>query len=128
MGPNEKAAGDTRRSEVSTLAGTQLLSADGFYPIVAELAPAIAAATVLFWAIATWWIPLLVTLMIWRHLVHRSRLAYGLEDWSIVFPLGMYTAATWALSRHHGAEFLAVIPRGSSCGSRSSPGCSPSRG
>jgi tellurite resistance protein TehA-like permease len=29
----------------------------------------------------------------------------------MVFPLGMYTAASWALSRQNGAEFLAVIPR-----------------
>ena len=29
----------------------------------------------------------------------------------MVFPLGVYTAATWVLSRQSGAEFLVVIPR-----------------
>jgi len=55
--------------------------------------------------------PLLVMLLIWRHIVHGVSLSFRSEYWSIVFPLGMYTAATWDLSRQNGAEFLAVIPR-----------------
>ena len=50
-------------------------------------------------------------LLIWRNVVHRIPLSLGLEYWSMVFPLGMYAAATWALSNQKGAEFLAVIPR-----------------
>jgi tellurite resistance protein TehA-like permease len=96
---------------ITTLAGARLLSIAGANPLTAGFVQLIEAATVLFWAIATWWVPLLVTLLIWRHLVHRIRPSFGLEYWSMVFPLGMYTAATWALSRHNGAEFLAVIPR-----------------
>jgi gluconokinase len=30
------------------------------------------------------------------------RPAFCLDYWPIVFPLGMYTAATWALSRQNG--------------------------
>lgn len=97
---------------IATLAGTQLLSASQSDRIAAELAPAIATATLLFWAMATWWIPLLAMLMIWRHLINRIPPSYGVEQWSMVFPLGMYTAATWALSQHDGAQFLAAIPYG----------------
>jgi tellurite resistance protein TehA-like permease len=96
---------------ITTLAGCSLLSIVGANPLAAELARLIEAATVLFWALATWWVPLLVMLLIWRHIVRGIRQSFRLDYWSMVFPLGMYTAATWALSRQSGAEFLAVIPR-----------------
>jgi tellurite resistance protein TehA-like permease len=98
-------------SAITTLAGASMVSIAGANPLVKGLAQPIEAATVLFWAIATWWIPLLVTLLIWRHVVHRIPISIRLEYWSMVFPLGMYTAATSALSNQKGAEFLAVIPR-----------------
>ena len=97
---------------ITTLAGARLLSIAGGDPLTAELSQLIEATIVLFWAIATWWVLLLVMLLIWRHIVHGIRLSFRFEYWSMVFPLGMYTAATWALSRQNGAEFLAVIPRG----------------
>ena len=96
---------------ITTLAGASMLSIAGANPLVKGLAQTIEAATVLFWATATGWIPLLTTLLIWRHVVHRIPLSLRLEYWSMVFPLGMYTAATGALSNQKGAEFLAVIPR-----------------
>ena len=96
---------------ITTLAGERLLSVLDVNPLTAVLARFIEAMTVLFWAIATWWIPLLVTLLVWRHIVHRIRPSFRLEYWSMVFPLGMYTAATSALSRQDGAQFLAGIPR-----------------
>jgi tellurite resistance protein TehA-like permease len=96
---------------ITTLAGAHLTSVAGTDPLAARFAQLIGTVTLLFWAIATWWIPLLVTLLIWRHLVRGVRPSFRLEYWSMVFPLGMYTAATWALSRESGAEFLAVIPR-----------------
>jgi tellurite resistance protein TehA-like permease len=96
---------------ITTLAGVRLESIAGASPLTARIAQFIDAATVLFWVIATWWIPLLVTLLIWRHIVRGIRPSFRLEYWSMVFPLGMYTAATWALSHQSGTEFLAVIPR-----------------
>jgi tellurite resistance protein TehA-like permease len=96
---------------ITTLAGANLVSIAGAGPLAPQVAQIIDASTVLFWALATWWIPLLVTLLFWRHLVHAVRPSFRLEYWSMVFPLGMYTAATWALSRQGGAEFLVVIPR-----------------
>jgi tellurite resistance protein TehA-like permease len=95
---------------ITTLAGARLVSIAGANPLTTALTQLIEAATVAFWVIATWWVPLLVALLIWRHIVHRIRPSFRLEYWSMVFPLGMYTAATWALSRQDGAQFLAVIP------------------
>ena len=96
---------------ITTLAGARLLSIAGADPLTAKLSQLIEAAILLFWAIATWWVLLLVMLLIWRHIVHGIRLSFRFEYWSMVFPLGMYTAATWALSGQPGTEFLAVIPR-----------------
>jgi tellurite resistance protein TehA-like permease len=42
-------------------------------------------------------------------MICRIRPVFDLQYWSMVFPLGMYTAATWVLSRQNGLEFLAVI-------------------
>lgn len=55
---------------------------------------------------ATWWIPLLVVIGIWKHGVHKIRLGYDPRQWSIVFPLGMYTVATYQVSL--AAEFDAM--------------------
>lgn len=55
------------------------------------------AATLLFWVIATWWIPLLAASLLWRHVIQRIRPVFDPQYWSMVFPLGMYTAATWVL-------------------------------
>jgi tellurite resistance protein TehA-like permease len=96
---------------ITTLAGAHLASLAGTDRLTASLAQLIEAATLLFWAIATWWIPLLAALQFWRHAIHRARPVFDLQYWSMVFPFGMYTAATWALSQEHGLEFLAMIPR-----------------
>jgi tellurite resistance protein TehA-like permease len=79
---------------IAALAGARLASIAGAEPLAAGIGQLISAATVLFWAIATWWVPLLVTLMIWRHIVHGIRPLFRLDYWSMVFPLGMYTAAS----------------------------------
>ena len=52
---------------ISTLAGTMLLAATPASPLLGELTPFIKGLTLLFWATATWWIPMLVILGIWRH-------------------------------------------------------------
>ena len=45
------------------------------------------------WATSTFWIPLLVMLFVWKEM-QCSRHGYDPELWSMVFPLGMYAAAT----------------------------------
>jgi tellurite resistance protein TehA-like permease len=57
-----------------------------------------AGSTLILWAWGTWWIPLLVILGIWRHVVRRYPLRYDPAYWNLVFPLGMYSVATYRLS------------------------------
>ena len=67
--------------------------------------------TLFFWAVATWWIPLLLILGDWRHIVKQVPLAYHPAYWAMVFPLGMYTAATFQMASVLHLSFLLVIPQ-----------------
>jgi len=71
-----------------------------------EVHAVIEAVAVITWTWATWWIPLLVVIGIWKHGVHKIPLRYDPRQWSIVFPLGMYTVATYQVSL--AAEFDAL--------------------
>lgn len=96
---------------ISTLAGTALLGAAGDSPLVASIRPFVKGFTILWWATATWWIPMLVLLGIWRHAVRRVPFAYDPLYWGLVFPLGMYAVATWRLVDTFELPFLAWISR-----------------
>lgn len=91
---------------ITTLAGALLLQAGGLWSFLDRLAPFLLGATLFFWATATWWIPLLLVLELWRHLRGRIPLNYGPEYWALVFPLGMYAVATFTLVKVTGLAFL----------------------
>jgi tellurite resistance protein TehA-like permease len=76
------------------------------------LVQATAAISVSFWIIATFWLPLLGSLFIWKHIVWRRPVRYEPGQWSMVFPLGMYAAATEAVSRAAGMPFLHSVSTG----------------
>lgn len=96
---------------ISTLAGaTLLLAGEGSGPFLTGLRPFIVGFTVLFWATGTWWIPLLVVLGVWRHVVRRFPLRYDVNYWGVIFPLAMYTLATSRLIEALGLEFLRAVP------------------
>ena len=57
----------------------------------------IAGTSVLFWAFASWLIPVLLGIGWRRHVTHRIPPRYEPALWSIVFPLGMYAVASRTL-------------------------------
>ncbi len=96
---------------ISTLAGTILVDARADSPVLTEILPFVRGLTLMWWATATWWIPMLLVLGVWRHVGRRFPIRYDPLYWGAVFPLGMYTASTVRLSRAIDAPYLFEIPR-----------------
>ena len=63
------------------------------------------------WAMATFWIPLLAALFIEKHVIIGDPVRYTVAEWSVVFPLGMYSAATHAYADAAHLPFLVNVAR-----------------
>ena len=90
---------------ITVLAGARIVEMTGA-PVVAATRGLVAALAVVFWAFGTWLVPALVAAGWWRHVVHRVPLRYEAGLWSMVFPLGMYAAASVYLGR---ADHLPLV-------------------
>ncbi|CAN5434463.1 tellurite resistance/C4-dicarboxylate transporter family protein [soil metagenome] len=94
---------------ISCVAGVELNKHSGTWGFDVNAFPVLQAFTLFFWIVATAWIPLLIILGIWRHGVKRVPLRYEPQLWSIVFPLGMYTFATYSAAMQFKLHFILPI-------------------
>lgn len=94
---------------ISALAGAQLIVVAQTAPFLRTLLPFLKGFTLLYWATATWWIPMLISLGVWRYVYRKVPLTYDPLYWGAVFPLAMYTTATFRMATSLDLPFLKVI-------------------
>lgn len=90
---------------ISIVAGSRIVEMQSA-PMVDAVRGLIAGGAVVMWAFATWLIPALIAVGVWRHFVKRVPLEYTPTLWSLVFPLGMYSVAGMYLGR---ADLLPLV-------------------
>lgn len=95
---------------ITVLAGSNLLGAASVSPRIDRLAPFVEGVVVLAWATSTFWFPLMVAIGVWRHVVRKLPLRYHPAYWALVFPLGMYSAATFKMRAALGLDALGWLP------------------
>lgn len=96
---------------ITVLAGSNILLSVDASDRIALLVPFIEGMVILAWATATFWFPLMVAIGVWRHLVERVPLRYHPSYWSLVFPIGMYSASTFRMRQALDLEILGWLPK-----------------
>lgn len=90
---------------ITALAGMRLLR----LPQLIIPQSLLAGVSTVLLSFATWLIPLLLALGVWRHLVRRFRLGYSTGLWSLVFPVGMYGVASHELGQAAHVRWLTAL-------------------
>lgn len=109
MGPAYWIAMGATAISARAAAGILVLKSPNSLSLVGAMKPFLIGLSVVLWAFGTWWIPLLVLFGLWRYLVRGYSRAYEPRLWSVVFPLGMYTVASYTLGTVAGMSFMVSV-------------------
>ncbi|KAB8188484.1 tellurite resistance protein permease [Nonomuraea phyllanthi] len=96
---------------ITVLAAAKILALPAGLPVLVSTRQVVSGLAYLLWAFGTWWIPLLLIFGVWRHVVRGPLMGYEPTLWSMVFPLGMYAAASDGYGRSTGLWFMVDIAR-----------------
>jgi len=104
---------------ISTLAGARLLIAGQSDPLILSMQPFLLGLTLFVGAFACWWIPFLLILFLYRRLAYGVRITYDIQNWAVVFPIGMFCVAwfnflpllhqSWLLPLIHAFVLVALL-------------------
>ncbi|MBO0692500.1 MAG: tellurite resistance/C4-dicarboxylate transporter family protein, partial [Acidimicrobiaceae bacterium] len=106
MGPAYWIAMGATAISVRAAAGIPAVHDPATSRLVADMHPVLIGMSVILWSFGTWWIPLLVLFGFWRYILRHYPVAYEPRLWSVVFPLGMYTVASYSLGSTSGLGFM----------------------
>lgn len=85
---------DTGAAAISVVAGLSLPDKISTAGHLTELLPFIKGMALLFWITGTWWIPIALTIEIWRYFFKKITVKYHPVQWSMIFVVGNYSLAT----------------------------------
>lgn len=97
---------------ISSLAGALLIQKSAQWEFLSSIQYFVTGMTLMLWAFGTWWIPIIVFLGFWRHVLKQYPLSYHPQYWGMVFPLGMYTVSTYRISQIQNLEMQSPIASG----------------
>lgn len=95
---------------ITVLAGSNILLAAPSSDRITDLVPFVEGMVIMAWASSTFWFPLMVAIGLWRHVIRRLLLRYHPAYWSLVFPIGMYGAATSKMLAAIDLDHLGWLP------------------
>ncbi len=82
---------------ISTFAGCVIIEHAHHWPFLEEIIPFLTFLTEAIWSFCAWWIPLILTLGFWHHIIRKNPFIYEVGYWSMVFPIGMFSVATFKI-------------------------------
>ncbi len=97
---------------ISSLAGALLVQKSGLWEFSSSMEFFVMGMTLMLWAFGTWWIPIIIVLGFWRHVLKQIPLTYHPQYWGMVFPLGMYTVSTYRISQIEHLDIVGPIASG----------------
>jgi tellurite resistance protein TehA-like permease len=96
---------------ITVLGAARILQLPAALPVVAATHDVVSGMAFVLWAFGTWFVPLLLTFVLWRHAIQQEPTPYDPTWWSMVFPLGMYAVASEGYGRTTGMGFMVDIGR-----------------
>lgn len=96
---------------IAVVDGSQFILVSNLPPFFEEIKPFMEGMLLCLWCWATTWIPVMCLMELWKKFYFKVPFHYKPSLWAMVFPLGMYTAATELLSFSLNIQILqGIVP------------------